>query len=209
MAQKDQLIDTIRRAINETMAELHTATIARVTSVGDTTISCQPVISRLVRGQKIDLPEFVDVPPVFMQGGESYLAHPISEGDYCLLLVMERCFDRWYNGQDNQTPLELRMHDYSDGFALVGVNPMAAALTIPQETTMTGVTRMGVEDPSDMMALAGLVLSELQDIKADFDALKTWLSGHTHSSGGSGTPTSSPPTAHTPGSVASAFVKAD
>lgn len=209
MAEKKQLLDAIRRGINEAMADLHTATIAKVTAVSDTTISCQPVISRLVRGEKVDLPEFVDVPPVYLQGGDSYLAHPIAAGDYCLLLIMERCFDRWYNGQDNQTPLELRMHDYSDGFALVGVNPMAAALTIPQETTMTGVTRMGVEDPGDFMALAGLVLSELEAVKADFDALKTYLAGHTHSSGGSGTPTSPPPTAHTPGSVASNYVKAD
>lgn len=139
MEQK-QLIDTIMLAMDSVLANLHTATVAKVTKVDTKTINCQPIINRLVRGESIQLPEFVEVPPVFLQGGGSYTAHPVAVGDYCLLIFTERCFDRWYHGQDFEIPLELRMHDYSDGFALVGVNPLAGAITIPSVIQQTGDT---------------------------------------------------------------------
>lgn len=131
MIGRKELIDTLLIAVDQALANLHTATIAKITKVGAKTIDCKPVINRVVNGTSIELPEFVDVPPVFMQGGGSYIATPISEGDYCLLLIMERCFDRWYDGDDFQPPLEARMHDYSDAIAIVGVNPAGSAITIP------------------------------------------------------------------------------
>jgi len=126
-----QLIDTLMIAVDSALADLHTATIAKVTRVNALTIDCQPVTSRTVRGVKIDLPEFIEVPVLFLQGGGSYTAYPISVGDYCLLIFTERAFDKWYVGQDNQVPIEFRMHDYSDGIAIVGVNPLSGAITIP------------------------------------------------------------------------------
>ncbi len=125
-------------AIDNALANVHTATIARVTAVGAKTISCRPVINRVIDGETVELPEFIEVPPVFMQGGGSYTAYPIAVGDYCLLLFTERCYDRWYAGQDYQPPAELRMHDYSDGFALIGINPFASAITIPSVIQQTG-----------------------------------------------------------------------
>ena len=135
-----QLIDTLMLAVDRALANVHTVTIAKVTTVNATTINCSPVISRVVDGEAINLPEFIEVPPIFMQGGSSYTAHPIAVGDYCLLVFTERCFDRWYDGQDFRRPLELRMHDYSDGFALVGINPLAAAIAIPSVIQQTGDT---------------------------------------------------------------------
>lgn len=207
--ERNTILETIMLALDTALANVHTATVAVVTSVGTTTISCRPVINRVVDGTSVALPEFVEVPPVFLSGGSSYLAHPIRAGDYCLLVFTERCFDRWYAGQDFQPPLEMRMHDYSDGFAIVGIQPLNSAITIPQETTMTGVTRMGVEAPTDDMALAQKVLDELDAIKAQFDALKLIFDAHVHSSSGAGAPTSVFPAPAVPGSVASAYVKAD
>ena len=140
MNEKRQLIDVMNDAIEFALSNLHTATIAKVTGVQAKTISVQPVTNRVVNGQSIRLPEFIEVPPVFMQGGGSYTAHPIAVGDYCLLVLTERCFDRWYDGVDFQSPAEFRMHDYSDGLAIVGVNPMAGALTIPSVIQQTGDT---------------------------------------------------------------------
>ena len=71
-----------------------------------------------------------------MQGGDSYIAEPIAAGDYCLVLISERCYDAWYAGSDFVSPLEMRMHDYSDGFALCGVNPQATAINIPKKNRM-------------------------------------------------------------------------
>lgn len=130
----------IKDTVNHALSNLHTATIAKVTSVGSTTINCQPVINRYVNGENIKLPEFIEVPPVFMYGGSSYTAHPISVGDYCLLIFTERCFDRWYVGDDCVLPAEYRMHDYSDGFAIVGVLPQGSAISIPNDIHRAGDT---------------------------------------------------------------------
>ena len=138
MTAKRELTDVLNDAIGEALSNLHTATIAKVTAVQAKTISVQPVINRVVDGKSIKLPQFTKVPPLFMQGGGSYTAHPIAVGDYCLLILTERCFDRWYSGADFQDPAEFRMHDYSDGIAIVGVNPKAGALTIPSVIQQTG-----------------------------------------------------------------------
>jgi len=140
MKEKLQLTDILNSAIGEALSNLHTATIAKVTAVQAKTISVQPVINRVVDGKSIKLPQFTKVPPLFMQGGGSYTAHPIAVGDYCLLVLTERCFDRWYSGSDFQDPAEFRMHDYSDAIAVVGINPLAGALTIPSVIQQTGDT---------------------------------------------------------------------
>ena len=140
MTAKRELTDVLNDAIGEALSNLHTATIAKVMSVQEKTISVQPVINRVVDGKSIQLPEFTKVPPLFLQGGGSYTAHPIAIGDYCLLILTERCFDRWYDGADFQDPAEFRMHDYSDGIAIVGINPLAGALTIPDVIQQTGDT---------------------------------------------------------------------
>lgn len=142
--EKVELTDVMNDAAMTALANTHTIVVAKVVAVGAKTIDVRPVIQRVVDGVAVDLPVFPSVPPVFLSGGESYDAHPIAEGDYCLLLVSERCFDRWYGGADNVPPIEQRMHDYSDCFALVGVSPAATAKTIPTtierkgDSTVTG-----------------------------------------------------------------------
>lgn len=142
--KKEELTDVMNDGILTALANTHTIVVAKITAVGSTTIDCQPVIQRVVDGAAIQLPVFPSVPPVFLSGGTSYDAHPLAVGDYCLLLVSERCFDRWYGGADNVPPIEQRMHDYSDCFALVGIAPASAAKLIPTtierngDSTVTG-----------------------------------------------------------------------
>lgn len=142
--KKQELTDVLNDAILTALANTHTVVVARVVTVNAKTIDAQPVIQRVVDGVAVDLPVFPSVPPIFLSGGDSYDAHPVSVGDYCLLLVSERSFDRWYLGADNVPPIEQRMHDYSDCFALVGIAPMAAAKEIPTtimrqgDSTVTG-----------------------------------------------------------------------
>jgi len=140
IGEQKQLLDVLMVAIGNALSNLHTATIARVTAVNATTINCRPVINRIVDGVSINLPEFVDVPVLVAQGGGSYTAYPVAVGDYVALFFTERCFDRWWNGQDYQPPLELRMHDYSDGIALLGLNPLAGLIPIPTTIKQVGDT---------------------------------------------------------------------
>lgn len=136
--RREELEQTINQALGFALANLHTITLCKVEAVGEKTIDCKPVTNRTVNGRSVELPLFTKVPPVFMSGGSSYTAHPIAIGDYCLLLITERCFDSWYEGSDYVAPLEKRMHDYSDGFALVGIKNKAGAITIPDVITQIG-----------------------------------------------------------------------
>lgn len=137
---EESIIDTLGLFGEQIQSNIHTSTVAKITAVNGKTISCKPVVNRVVDGQSIELPEFVEVPPIFLCGGDSHIAMPIKAGDYCLLIFSERCFDRWYHGQDFMPPLELRMHDYSDGFALVGLKSFSGAINIPENILINGDT---------------------------------------------------------------------
>lgn len=135
---QDQDYEVTGDVINQALANVHTIVVGKITAVHDTTIDVKPSMARVVDGQIIELPVFANVPPVFLSGGSSHLKMPLTVGDSCLLLISERCFDTWYIGQDGAAPLEARMHDYSDGFALVGIKMLAEALLIPLVIELIG-----------------------------------------------------------------------
>lgn len=138
MSEKKELIDTINICLFNALANLHTSTVCRVEKVNQKTIDVKPVVNRVVKGRSIELTTFTKVIPLFMKGGGSYTAHPISVGDYALVHFTERCMDRWYSGQDFVEPAEFRMHDYSDGFAVVGLENFDGAIDIPSVIQQTG-----------------------------------------------------------------------
>ena len=138
MTEARELPEIIDLALDFLQARLHTATIGRVVAVGSKTIDVQPVINAQLDGESQKLPVFREVPPIFLGGGSAYTSYPIAVGDYALLIFTERCFDRWYSGEDEVLPSEFRMHDYSDGLALVGLRRASNAVTIPAETTTIG-----------------------------------------------------------------------
>jgi hypothetical protein len=175
----DSLYQVMQDALREMLGNLHTATVARVVKVNEKTLDVQPVINRVVDGESVKLPVFVEVPPVTLQGGGSYLAMPVSVGDYCLLVFTERCFDRWYQGKDEQPPAEMRMHDYSDGFAIVGVNPLQAAISLPSIIRIEGtVDAVGDWKIDGKLTVTGAIVCEDSisaggDILADGDVTGT------------------------------------
>lgn len=138
MADNKRLIETLFGILNDALENVHTATIARVEVVNDTTLDLQPVIGRQVRGETRDRAPMKNVPVVTLQGGTSYSAPPIVAGDYVFVVMGERCFDRWWDGQDGRPPLENRMHDYSDAIAIAGLKPKTGAVPIPDIWTEIG-----------------------------------------------------------------------
>jgi len=74
-----------------------------------------------------DLPQLVDCPVVFPSGGGFTLTFPVAAGDECLVVFSSRSIDSWW-GQGNPAPAsDLRMHDLSDGFVLVGARSKSKA----------------------------------------------------------------------------------
>ena len=138
MADNKRLIETLFGIVADALENVHTATVARVEVVNETTVDLQPVVARRVRGEVLQRPPMKDVPVVTLQGGTSYSAPPIVAGDYVLVVMAEHCFDRWWDGQDGRPPLENRSHDYSDAIAIAGLKPSSDAVTIPSVWTEIG-----------------------------------------------------------------------
>lgn len=120
-------IEAVRTALDGKQAEIWTALPGIVTAFDPEamTVSVQPAIKGSISGEdgasrRVALPLLVDVPVCFPQGGNFVLTFPIAEGDEALVIFGARCIDGWWQSGGVQAPAEHRMHDLSDGFAIVG-----------------------------------------------------------------------------------------
>jgi hypothetical protein len=68
----------------------------------------------------VNLPVLVDCPIVFPGAGGFILTLPIAAGDEVLVVFASRCIDSWWQSGGIGVPMEFRMHDLSDGFAIPG-----------------------------------------------------------------------------------------
>ena len=199
---KPTLESTILNSIRGSLVDTHTTLIAKITKVNQKTIDCKPVISRLVNDKTVDLPVFIEVPIINFLGGSSSIQMPLAVGDYVILLVMERCFDNFYAGNDFQPPLEARIHDYSDSIAICGIKNMFGELDIPDVITIMGDAYFqGNHEHNGNLSRNGNVniignvnidgtLAVTGDIILNGVSLDNFVNNHTHSgvqSGGSNT----------------------
>ena len=89
------------------------------------TVEVQPTIQGTVEDengavQSVNLPLLVDVPIVFPSAGGFLITLPIAVGDEVLVVFASRCIDAWWQSGGINRPMEARMHDLSDGFAIPG-----------------------------------------------------------------------------------------
>lgn len=142
----------LRTAFDSMASRLWVALPARVEAVTNNgnTLEAQPAINDKVRQidgtyKSIQLPKLVDVPICWQGGGGATWTFPIQPGDECLVIFASRCIDQWWysgfspptgqTGADGKPvntlndPLSFRMHDLSDGFAIVGVKSKKRAFT--------------------------------------------------------------------------------
>lgn len=131
MADRSQLYNDVEEAqrllLDGRQATVWTAIPCIVQSVDFTamTIEAQPVIQGAVEDengnvQYVNLPLLVDVPIVFPSAGGFTITLPIASGDEVLVIFSARCIDAWWQSGGIQKPMEARMHDLSDGFAIPG-----------------------------------------------------------------------------------------
>lgn len=88
------------------------------------TVTAQPAIKGIVvnadnEQEYVNLPLLVDVPIMFPSAGGWHLTFPVKEGDECLVVFSCRCIDAWWQNGSIQNPMEQRMLDLSDGFAIL------------------------------------------------------------------------------------------
>lgn len=155
MDQRERIADFqegIQAAINGKLASLWTAMpgIVRSFNPAQGTVVVQPAINARVlivdpanasqTTQKwVSLPQLLDVPVVFLGGGGFVATFPIANGDEALVIFASRCIDSWWQNGGIQNQAELRMHDLSDGFAIVG--PRSLPKMIPGLSTTSAKLR--------------------------------------------------------------------
>lgn len=77
----------------------------------------------------MSIPVLPDVPVYFPNGGGYTMTFPVAPGDECLVVFSSRCIDGWYSQGGTPTPVpSARMHNLSDGFALIGVRSLKRQL---------------------------------------------------------------------------------
>lgn len=129
-------IEAQRAALEGKQAEIWTALPSIIEGFDPVamTVSVQPAIRGQVEGENgrtssVTMPLLVDVPVVFPCGGGFSLTYPVKQGDECLVIFASRCIDGWWqSGGIGDAPDE-RMHDLSDGFAIVGPRSQARTLS--------------------------------------------------------------------------------
>lgn len=104
-----------------------TALPAIVTKINLTqmTIEAQPTIMGVVEDENgnqtfVKLPLLVDVLICFPSAGGFTMTFPLAINDEVLIIWASRCIDAWWQSGGIQKPMEARMHDLSDGFAVFG-----------------------------------------------------------------------------------------
>lgn len=139
--------------IDGRLKQLHTCIPGIIASFDPAkqTASVQPAIKRIFNEQgAVNLPLCVDVPVAFPGGGDFFLTFPVKAGDECILLFSERAIDLWYQGGGTQEPSEYRLHDLSDGLAIVGLNSQPRKIpsfnsTDTEFRNRTGTTKVQIK----------------------------------------------------------------
>lgn len=138
--------EALRIALDGFAAQLWTALPGIVVSYDPIKGTCviQPAIKgRLTNSagkqSYVTITHLPDVPVVYIGGGAFVATFPIEPGDEALVIFSDRCIDSWWQNGGVQNPAELRMHDLSDGFALIG--PRSLARSIPNVSTTAAQLR--------------------------------------------------------------------
>lgn len=71
----------------------------------------------------VEYPTLFKCPVFVLSGGTSAIHMPITTGDTCLILFCDRDIDQWFVTGQTSPPNSSRLHDLSDGIALVGIKP--------------------------------------------------------------------------------------
>lgn len=131
----DDELASLRAALRGWQVGIWTALPGVIDSFDANSQTCvvQPAIKIPVRANDgtvttAALPPLVDCPVQFPSGGNCTLTFPVAPGDECLLVFASRSVDAWWQSGGVQEQPALRMHDLSDGFALLGFRSRPRAL---------------------------------------------------------------------------------
>lgn len=128
--------ESLRLALESQQAQIWTALPGIVSGVDldKQTVSVQPSVQGSVSDAQgnvsnVNLPVLVDVPIVWPRAGGFALTFPIKAGDEVLVVFSSRCIDAWWQSGGVGVAAEARMHDLSDGFAVLAPTSQSKKLS--------------------------------------------------------------------------------
>lgn len=122
------------------------------------TVSVQLLFQRVLKDGTYDTyPVLTDCPLFICQGGGNALQFPVAAGDQCIVLFSDRNIDAWFAQGSVQPPPDGRLHDVSDGIAVVGLNYLKSTVPAPSTTetriiSADGLTKIGIQ--GDLITLS-------------------------------------------------------
>lgn len=144
--RREYLNDTeegMKVCVENYLANMWKALPARVTSVNlvAQTIEAQPLIQAKVRQDDnsvvdVTLPLVINCPIVWPRAGGYALTFPVKQGDEVLIIFADRCIDQWWQTAEVSPQIDLRMHDLSDGFAILAPTSQPKRLSDVSSTSV-------------------------------------------------------------------------
>lgn len=198
MADRAQLLndgeEAQRLILDGRQSGIWTAMPGIVTKVTLAEMTCevQPAIKGSITDEdgvvtSVDLPVLADVPIVFPRAGNFILTLPLAVGDEVLVCFASRCIDAWWQSGGIQKPMEARMHDLSDGFAIPGPSSQPKVVsgissTGAQIRNLAGTTYLEISGDGKikMVSPAGIEISGNVTVTGDVVADGISLKNHTH-----------------------------
>lgn len=109
-------------------------------------LKVQPSIKGMIQNedgslQSVNYPLLINVPIVFPSAGGFTITFPVKVNDEVLVVFASRCIDSWWQSGGIGEPMEARMHDLSDGFAIPGPKSLPNAIS--------GISSTGVQIRND------------------------------------------------------------
>jgi len=135
------------------------------------------------RNVLVDYPILLDIPVIFLRGGQFRLTFPVQEGDYCLILFNDRDMDNWLQSSQVGPVASSRLHSFSDGIAIVGLSPFTNPLLNFDNDRVAignGLTYVGVGENKIKIANAVTTLNtQLQNLCTELQNLVTAIAAIT------------------------------
>lgn len=123
-------------------------------------------------------PLLIDCPVMVLSGGSGRITFPILPGDTCLVVFNDRDIDNWFKTGATLPPNSTRLHDLSDGLAIVGFRTQANAISGYNTTDAELRFAGGALKVNNKIALDGADAGLKSTLQKIIDAL-TALNGKT------------------------------
>jgi phage baseplate assembly protein gpV len=186
--------ESLRIALESAQANIWTAIPGVVTAVDLTaqTVSVQPSVQGAISApdgssRSVNLPLLVDVPIVWPRAGGFALTFPIAVNDEVLVVFASRCIDSWWQSGGIGAQAEVRMHDLSDGFAVLAPTSQPRKLSGVSSTNVqlrddAGTTYVEIA-PGGKIKLLGATSIDLNAPTVNIAATNININGTTNQTG--------------------------